>query len=58
MVGCPFYGSLSVRLYVFRDATIYLIGESWRAASTVGLHAKWLKTKAQNIGAGPAPDPV
>jgi len=28
------------------------------AASSVGLHANWRKTKVQNIGAGPAPDPV
>ena len=28
------------------------------AACTMGLHTNWSKTKVQNIGAGPAPDPV
>ena len=28
------------------------------AASTMGLHCNWQKTKVQNVGAGPAPPPV
>ena len=28
------------------------------AASTMGLHCNWQKTKVQNVGAGPAPTPV
>ena len=28
------------------------------AASTIGLHFNWQKTKVQNVGAGPAPPPV
>jgi hypothetical protein len=28
------------------------------AANTVGLHTNWSKTKIQNIGAGPSPDPL
>ena len=28
------------------------------AASSMGLHINWLKTKLQNIGSGPDPDPV
>ena len=28
------------------------------AASTMGLHYNWQKSKAQNVGAGPAPPPV
>ena len=28
------------------------------AASTMGMHCNWQKTKVQNVGAGPAPQPV
>ena len=42
-------------MYDCEDATTR---ESWRKASTVGLHAKWLKTKVQNIGSGPTPNQV
>jgi hypothetical protein len=49
------------------DAVLFAEGpDKWRAAlnsfeaaaGSVGLHPNWLKTKIQNIGAGPTPDSV
>jgi hypothetical protein len=49
------------------DAVLFAEGpDKWRAVlnsfeaagGSMGLHPKWLKTKIQNIGAGPTPDSV